>query len=77
MKILCTSTVWNDWKLYNVDVGYNIYRDCYPSELYNMLICDRSTVVNPVLNIAGIFDPIFVETSDKSLMSKKLYQIAY
>lgn len=52
-------------------------QDCYSPELYNLLIHDPSTSVNPVSNNAGIFDPIFDETSNKSLMTKKLYQIAY
>ncbi|KAI7897807.1 uncharacterized protein BX663DRAFT_490537 [Cokeromyces recurvatus] len=52
-------------------------RDFYSPELYNLLIYTPSTSVNPVSNNVGIFDPIFDETSDKSLMSKKLDQITY
>lgn len=41
------------------------------------LIYDSSTSINPVSNNVGIFDSIFDETSDKSLLSRKLYQIGY
>lgn len=47
----------------------------YPPELYNLLIYNPSTSVNPATNNAWIFDPIFNETCDKSIMSRKLYQI--
>lgn len=51
------------------------YQDCYPPEVYNLLVYNPSTSVIPVTNNAWIFDPIFDETCDKSLMSRKLYQI--
>ncbi|CAO3689705.1 unnamed protein product [Rhizopus stolonifer] len=49
----------------------------YDMLIYDLLIYDPSTSVNPVSNNAGIFDLIFDEVSNKSLMSRKLYQIAY
>ncbi|KAI8643567.1 hypothetical protein BD408DRAFT_442431 [Parasitella parasitica] len=85
--------IWACWKLHLDDDSLHKYslerlgiiqcgnkmqcRDFYSVELYNLFIYNPSASINPVSNNAGIFDPIFDETSDMSLMSRMLYQIAY
>ncbi|CAO3673723.1 unnamed protein product [Rhizopus stolonifer] len=82
--------IWACWKLYINDNFLHKYslerlgiiqcgnkvrcRDWYSPELYNLLIYESSTSINPVSNNACIFDPIFSKTFNKLLMLKKIRQ---
>lgn len=91
--INCQDDIWACWKSYLendslhtyslerlgiIQCGYQLQcRDHYPPELYNLLVYGSAARTNPVSNHAEIFDPIFDQAANKTLMARLLDTISY
>ncbi|CEP18339.1 hypothetical protein [Parasitella parasitica] len=91
--INCQDDIWACWRSYLEDESLHTYslerlgiiqcgyqlqcRDHYLPELYDLLVYDSTARTNPVSNHAEIFDPIFDQAANKSLMARLLDMISY